>query len=233
LVAVAAIQDFVAAFLEREGKGLPVWRWYPEHDSHDLAAPFQAFSLSESQQETLVTDLNARFPEVAAFKWASGFLNIRFHPQVWADFVVEWSSNLPDFIHFLQIPPDLNAETRLWPYRWLVSLHEAAVLAALPGWEGGLGSGYRPNAEELVLLKQLLALPGILQQKGERNRKRTDILQGLTTTIQQLWKNPILTPTDTEGSAFRQGLLRMVLAVATAVGDPLSQSPKDAIGIMQ
>ncbi|MEY3442388.1 MAG: hypothetical protein RLZZ519_669 [Bacteroidota bacterium] len=214
------------------GKGLPTWKWYPERENLDLAAACHAFSLSDTESRELVDQLRLQFAEKATIEWQAGFLNIRFSSSVYAEMVVEWAENPKALVEYQQIGPEINEEVRLWPYRWLVSLHEADVLANLPEWKAKEVQNYLPSREEIKMVKQMLQLPGLLQQKGELRRKRTDVMQGLTLIIQQLWKQPILTPLDPAGSAFRQALLRLVLATAKAIGDPLAQSPKDAIGIM-
>jgi hypothetical protein len=209
-----------------------MWRWYPERENLDFAASMHAFGLSDSAAEGLLHILKKEFPVDVTIAWQAGFLNVRLAPNTFAAMVGDWSAEPQQLLAFLQVPLDLNAEIRLWPYRWLVILHEAAVLAHLPGWNDAKSDSYVPEPEEIKLVKQLLALPSLLQQKGELRRKRTDIMQGLTVIIQQLWKYPILTPANPSASSFRQALLKLVLAMATAVGDPLLQAPKDAIGIL-
>jgi hypothetical protein len=233
LVTVAAIQNAVAAWMLQNGKGNPIWRWYPERENLDFAAACHGFLLTETEILELRGVLNAEFSEKATFEWQSGFLNLHFRPNFWTKMLDEGLQDPQSLLNFLQIDPAVNTQLRLWPYRWLVSIHEASILANLPGWESSDLMNYAPQPHEIRWMKQMLALPSLLQQKGDLDRKRTDIMKGLTTILQQMWKDPILTPLNMNASAFRQRLLRLILIVATAIGEPLSQAPKDAIGILE
>ena len=219
--------------MHTNGKGNPTWKWYPERENLDLAAACHGFLLTEAEISGLLAGLKSEFSENATIDWQNGFLNLRFNPNFWVRMEEECLQVPQSFISFLQIDPTVNAQVRLWPYRWLVSLHEAAVLANLPDGESADAHNYAPSSQEIKWLKQVVALPSLLQQKGDLDRKRTDIMKGLTTVIQQMWKEPILTPLNMNASAFRQRLLKLILIVATAIGEPLSQAPKDAIGILE
>lgn len=208
-----------------------VWKWYPHREDLDMAVALHAYLGAELDSEMVSQQLAAAFPNIFSVSVQKGFLNFKFAPSVWAGFVQNWAEDIDRFSQQLLNVPNLDSEKRIWPYRWLLTVHTAHVLAHLEGWASH-HIVYEPAQEELAMLKQMMAFPGILQQKGECLRKRTEIMQTIVMILQQLWKAPILTPVDLPGSAFRQGFLRLLIAVAEAVGSPLSQAPSEGIMVL-
>lgn len=222
--------DWVAAHPKVTG-GQPVfWRWHPERDDLDLAASLQPYGLTDQERAELCLELRSKFTALERVSFEAGFLNLRFASNAWAGFLDEWCGSAEAFLELLKLPIEGHTAVPQWPYRWLLIIHEAQVLASLEGWNASNFLEYRPSGETLSMLKQVLALRGLLPSAGAHPQRRTMMMQTLVHVLQGLWKAPILTPVDPEGSHFRQGILRLVLLAAHAIGRPMEQLPKDAIG---
>jgi hypothetical protein len=190
----------------------------------DYAVPMQALRLSSTQETLLIAAMQAQMPDLEAIFWEHGFLNLRFSQALWLALWMHWCHEPASFLAAAEIPNDLGDIPIMWRYRLLKTFHQSAVIAEVEGWQQVDMSDYLPSTSELQMLKSLLGLGGVLHQKSELAQKRLQMMTQIQEQIALLWQNPILTPTDLQGSAWRQGVLRLALKTAEAIGDPQTQS---------
>lgn len=226
-----ALRSFLVSWLENKGLAghALVWKWKLNHPNVDYAVSLHAFRMDLTTEEALQADAQKQMQDAEAIFFEQGFLNIRFSPSNWLALWTHWCMHPKSFLEAAEIPQDIGAETILWRYRLLKVLQEAAVLAHIDGWLPADLSGYRPSAREIGLLKSLLSLGGLLHQKSELPQKRLQIMMQIQELVSQMWVDPILTPVDPLGSAYRQGILRLAMYVAEVVGSPFTQSLEASI----
>ncbi len=226
MIDLPVLRDFVSRWLADHGfGGVPVvWKWQVIREDADLAAPLQGHHLSMPQEGALVAAILHAFPDLGACFFDHGFLNLRFASRSWGMLIQNWVANPVDFLAEASIPGDLWQITIFWRYRLLKTFHEAAILAEMKGWDTEQRMDYEPKASEMKMLKLMLSLGGLLQQKRDVQGKRLEMMTQIQEQIALLWQEPILFPVDPAGSAWRQGLLRLALQAAEAIGAPSKQS---------
>ncbi|MFM2375744.1 MAG: hypothetical protein RLZZ165_841, partial [Bacteroidota bacterium] len=193
---IGAVQDYVRDWLAGRGLQPVVWRWDAHRPGTDMAASLHSQPVSESGKHALADALRTRFPGVESASWKGGFLNIQFSAAAWRTMARQWADHPEDFISFLRLPSAVGHEFIQWPYRWLLALHEAHVLARLPGWRPPAPDTHGMGGPEILLLRRLLGLPAILDKENDPLRNRIEAMQMLVGMVRHLWRQPILLPTD-------------------------------------
>ena len=228
-----AIRAWVTAWLQQQSRPIEQigWKWLIGTARVDYAAPLQSAVLTEAQQAQFLEDLSAELGGSAAASFDAGFLNLRFESTVWAGWMRSWEADPAAFLHECKIPADMADITIYWKYRMLKTFREAAAMVSLGGWDSIAMDAYAPQAQEIDLLKTLLGLGSVLQQRRDVQQKRLGMMEQLQSMVEQLWQSPILVPLDPGGSAWRQSLLRLALMLAEAIGAPSKQSLQASLQI--
>lgn len=224
---IEAIMRSIQQALGIESKLPILFKWQINSPDIDLAFRLHAFLDQQSKELHLLEILHAAHSQVAAFSIDSGYLNLRFSPKIWMDFVLNWRNSKEKFLEAAGLLEASNnkpkIEEKLLKAKDIHFLAHARAVAMIPDWDLSDNPDFQALPEHISILKEILRL-GNGRDIGLEERTRA--AKSLVLALRKLWQDPILSPMDPLNSRFRQQILRFGIQAAVGIlGESILYAP--------